>query len=473
MSSPRSLAGKLGRLPLWRQVAALAIWPFLEQILGFMVSTIDLLLATRMVEGDTRIAMVDALGLGGYVMWLMMIVQGSTATGVMAIVSRAAGARQIDEARSGLTQGLLIGLTLGIVSGIIIRSFLPHLIAAFALSPEAAAFAHEYLAILCWTCPILGLLFSCTYSLRAIGDTRTPFFVMLVINLINASLSWLLVFGPEPFGGLGISGLAYGSLFAWALGTTVILALLFRANRPQEDEVTLTLRDNTRDDWKPHPTMMARIGKVGLPHGFEMTGMWLIHAYVLNLITRLPIEGALGAHIIAIRIESLSFLPGFAIGTASATLVGQYLGAKNPAMAMKALRTAWIFALVFMSSIGVFFLIAPETIVRLILPETDAQASALIAIASPLIFLCGIFQPALATNIIMKTSLRGAGATRSIMKASFASLIFYRIIVMTACAGTIGLNLTTIWIIMSLDLFTQALYFALLAKRGTWLETQV
>jgi len=464
------LAGKLGQLPLGRQVITLAIWPFLEQILSFMVNTVDLILATRMTDGDSRVAIMDALGLGGYVVWLMMILQGAVSTGVMAIVSRAAGARNANEAKQGLTQGLLTGLLMGTLSGLLILLLLPTLTSRFALSPEATELALTYLTILCWTCPILGLLYAANTALRAVGDTRTPFLVMLLINITNAGLSALFVFGPSPIGNMGIAGLAYGSLLAWLLGTTIVIALLFRKNKPKTDEVTLTLRQTS---WIPQRQMITRIARVGLPQGFEMLGMWLIHFYVLGFITSLPFPGALGAHFIAIRVESLSFLPGFAMGTAATTLVGQYLGAKNPGMAMKALRTTWIYALIFMSTIGLFFLIAPQVIVRLILPETDAEAARLIALAVPLVFLCGIFQPALATNLIMKTCLRGAGATRTVMIWSYSSLILFRVIGLTLADTFWELTLTRIWTFMAVDLFVQAIIFTIIAFRGKWLEAKV
>ena len=464
------LAGRLGQLSLGRQVVALAVWPFLEQILSFMVNTVDLILATRMAEGDARVAIMDALGLGGYVMWLMMILQGAVATGILAIISRAAGARKPDEAREGLVQGILAGLLMGALSGLIIRLSLPTLIRIFALSDDAAGYAFDYLAILCWSCPILGIFYACTNALRAIGDTRTPFFIMLLINVSNAALSACFVFLDPPVGGMGIAGLAYGSLLAWVLGAIIVVALLYRKPQPQSDEITLTLREA---NWTPQREMMTRIGRVGLPQGIEMLGMWLIHAYVLRFITGLSFDGALGAHFIAIRVESLSFLPGFAIGTATATLVGQYLGAQNPGMAMKALRTAWLYALAFMSAIGVFFLIAPEVIVRLILPETDAQATQLISVAVPLVFICGIFQPALATTIVMKTSLRGAGATKTVMIGSFACLILFRIVGITLYDTFADLTLNIIWIFMSIDLFVQAFVFLGIASRGKWLDAKV
>lgn len=464
------LAGNLGNLSLGRQVIALALWPFLEQILSFMVNSVDLIIATRMSEGDARTDIMDALGFCGYVNWLIMILQGAVASGVLAIISRSAGARNATEARQSLAQGLLAGISIGILWGIIIRLNLNNLITLFGLNPEAGIHAHKYLSILCWSCPILGIFFAATNALRAIGDTRTPFFVMLLINIINAGLSLALVFLPHPIGGLGISGLAWGSLSAWILGTLIIIVILYRENDPKTDAITLTLR---RADWRPHRPTLARITRVGIPNALEMLGMWSIHAYVIRYITSLPTKGSLGAHFIAIRVESLSFLPGFAIGTATATLVGQYLGAQNPDMALKALKKAWLFAVVFMSSIGLTFLIAPAFIARLILPETDDQATALLNLAIPLISICGIFQPFLATNIILKTSLRGAGATNTVMTYSFTSLILFRIIALTIYHQFTPLTLTTIWVFMSIDLICQSLIFTHISRKGEWLHTKV
>ena len=469
-SADGQLAGRLGKLSLSRQILTLALWPFLEQILSFMVNTVDLILATRMAEGEARVAIVDALGLGGYVMWLMMILQGAVATGVMAIISRATGARNQEEARQGLVQGILAGLLMGLISGILIRLNLPYIIQTFGLSGTASTSAFAYLSILCWTCPILGILFAATNALRAIGDTRTPFIVMLLINLSNAALSSAFVFLSPPIGGMGIDGLAWGSLCAWIIGTVVIIALLFRKTQPKADEVTLTLQ---KASWKPQRQMITRISRVGIPQGIEMLGMWLIHAYVLSFITALPFRGALGAHFIAIRVESLSFLPGFAMGTAATTLVGQYLGAQNPRMAMKSLRITWLYSVIFMGTIGIFFLVAPQVIVHLILPATDAEATRLINLAIPLVFLCGIFQPALATNLIIKTCLRGAGATRLVMTYSYTSLILIRVIGLTLANHFWGLTLNMIWIFMTIDIFVQSIIFSIIANRGKWLEAKV
>ena len=75
--------------------------------------------------------------------------------------------------------------------------------------------------------------------------------------------------------------------------------------------------------------------------------------------------------------------------------------------------------------------------------------------------------------MIMKTSLRGAGATRTVMVWSFTCLILFRIIGITAYDRLAELTLIAIWIFMSIDLFVQAILFAFISFKGKWRETKV
>jgi len=465
---PGELGGRLAGLSLPRQVIALATWPLLEQLLGFLVATVDLVIAARMSEGPERVAIMDALGLSAYVVWLMMILQGAIGTGVMALISRAAGARDQELATKGMAQGLMAGFGTGVVSALAIRLILGFLLGALQLGEAARESALAYLSILCLICPILGMMFAATNALRAIGDTRTPFFAMVVVNVVNVALSCLFVFGPEPIGGMGVSGLAWGSVLGWLAGLICLLVHLERMPGPgetKEDGVSLSLQfSQLRPEW----STMKRILRVGTPQGMEMFGMWLINCVTLRFVAGLAIGGSISAHFIAIRVESMSFLPGFAIGTAGATLVGQYLGAGNPEKAAHAVRVCWKYAAVLMGIIGLGFLLWPGVLVRMILPETDPNASVVIGRAIPLIFLCGIVQPVLATCMIMKITLRGAGATKIVMKGSFASMIFFRAIMVPVGVHFFGFDLFGIWVLMFCDITVQAFVFVWVHFRGDW-----
>lgn len=455
------LGGRLGGLSLRRQVFTLAMWPLLEQVLAFFVGLTDLLISGRMAVGVERVAILDAMGLGGYVGWFFNILQGAVATGVMALVSRATGARDAPLANRGLGQGLWLGIAAGLVSLAMLQLGINLLVKWIGLSPAAAVKADEYLRVLAWSGPFSGALFAVNAALRGSGDTRTPFLAMIVVNVVNMGLSWAFVFAPAPIGGHGVSGIAAGTVCGWLAG---LLTSVFMLGRAKTDELHWSRRSLA-----PHPETLRRIIRVGAPQSLEIAGMWLIHAFGIRVIAGLRDEGALGAHILAIRVESMSFLPGFAIATAGAALAGQYLGAGSRDMAVKAVRVCWRWAVMLMSAMGVFFVVGREWLIGMMAPDSELH----LRLAAPLLVVCALAQPFFATCIILKTSMRGAGATHIVMRWSFGSMIFYRVLVLWAMAETGTATLTRVWIVLSLDLFTQALIFARLHFRGNWLDARV
>jgi Na+-driven multidrug efflux pump len=215
--------------------------------------------------------------------------------------------------------------------------------------------------------------------------------------------------------------------------------------------------------------MIGRIIRVGLPQAMEITGMWLIHAFSIRIISGLNNGGALGAHIIAIRAESMSFLPGFAIGTAAATLAGQYLGAGSRVLAAHAVKLCWALAAVMMGVMGMLFVFARHEIVALMAPDSELH----VRLAAPLLVVCGLSQPFFATCIVLKTAMRGTGATGLVMRWSFGSMFFFRVVILWTLHHLGWLDLTGVWLVMTADMITQAVVFARLHFRGDWLDARV
>jgi len=459
--SAKGLGGRLAGLSLPRQILVLAMWPLLEQVLAFFVGLTDLLIAGRMVDGPDRVAVLDAMGLAGYVSWFFNILQGAIATGVMALVARATGARDRGLANRALGQGIWLGCIAGCVSLVILQLWIPTLIGWIGLSPAAAVYAEKFLRILAWSGPFSGTMFALNAALRGSGDTRTPFLAMVVVNVVNMALSWLFVFGPAPIGGHGIEGIAWGTTVGWAAGLLTAALLL---GRWQSEVLHWSL-----GILKPHWDTIRRILRVGAPQSLEIAGMWSIHAFGIHVIASLPITGALGAHILAIRIEAMSFLPGFAIATAGATLAGQYLGAGMKDMAVKAVRICWGSGVVMMGLMGLLFILFRHTLIGWMAPGSGLH----VHLAAPLLIVCGLVQPSYATCIILKNTMRGAGATGMVMRWAFTSMIFFRVGVLGALAKFGSPTLTHVWIVLATDLTVQAVVFSWLHFRGKWLNAKV
>jgi Na+-driven multidrug efflux pump len=69
--------------------------------------------------------------------------------------------------------------------------------------------------------------------------------------------------------------------------------------------------------------------------------------------------------------------------------------------------------------------------------------------------------------------MRGAGATRLVMRYAFSSMLFYRIGVLWVLSSFNFISLNGVWIVLSLDLFTQAILFTRLHFKGDWLDAKV
>jgi Na+-driven multidrug efflux pump len=108
----RELGGRLAGLSLSRQVLVLAIWPFLEQLLNFLVGFTD-----TAVAGHISVPATNALIPGAYIEWLIGLLQMAVSVGASAIIARAIGGRHKRLANAALGQAVVMGFAWGFVIG--------------------------------------------------------------------------------------------------------------------------------------------------------------------------------------------------------------------------------------------------------------------------------------------------------------------------------------------------------------------
>lgn len=456
------LSGRLAGLSLPRQVLVLALWPLLEQVMQFLVGTVDLALAARLEPRAIAVTGTDALGVAGYLMWLMGMLLGAVGVGASALVARAIGGRHRRVANAALGQSLLLAVIGGSAMGALLFAVAPALATLAGASPLAAVQCVVYLRVIAVAAPMMGVLFVGNACLRGAGDTRTPFWIMVVVNAVNIVASVVLTFGPSPVGGGSVTDIAAGTVVAWATGAVLVVATLLRSPR---DRGGLRLR---LIRLRPHRSTLWRIVRVGVPNLVESAGMWLGNFAVLKLVSLTGGVGVIGSHMIAIRLESISFLPGFAIGIASATLVGQYLGAGSPAKARHAAMLCWGLAATLMGIIGVAFIALPHTLVGLI---SDVPVH--LATTPPLLRICGFVQVFFATAIVLSSTLRGAGDTRSAMALTYLSTFGVRVPAVAAAVLWFEGDLRVVWLVLCGDLIVRGLMFATWFARGRWMTVHV
>ena len=405
------LPGRLAGLSVPRQVMVLACWPFLEQLLGFAVGFVDTAIAGRL-----SVAATEAIALGAYIGWLINLMFAAVGIGAGSLVARAVGGRHRRLVNAVVGQSLVATLILGVLLAGLVWGLTPLLCQMVNLVGAAHAMGVVYLRTLAGSIPALGILFVSAACLRCAGDTRTPFYVLALVNVVNVTCSLLFVFGPTPWGGRGVMGIALGTAVAWIVGAVAICGVLCRR------------RAVVRLFWhrlRPQSALLRRILRISGPQFFDSLAMWsgnFLLVAVVGYLGRSLQTGALAAHIVVIRIEAISYLPGWALAQAAATLMGQYLGLGDARRARQAVNWCWGIAALLMGGMGVLFLLFSETLVRLVTAEPR-----LLELTPPLLRICGPAQIFLGTAIVLEQAVRGAGDTRPVAALVIGSTFLVRL----------------------------------------------
>ncbi len=405
-------SGKLAGLTMWQAIWILA-WPVLvESFLTAMVGLVDTTLSAGIDEAAT-----DAIGVASYFQWFIGLVGVSLGVGATALIARSIGRGRVAVANAALGQVVLLAGLMGVVVGAGIALAAPAIASAMQLSDEAAPLAIRYLRITAIGVPFVTLLMAGNACCRAAGDSLSPLRIMMAVNVVNIVTSFLLsgvdiqratpdgaggierhMLLPNPVGvDLGIDGIAYGTLAAWAVGGLLLLVLLARGTHGLR-----LLRRRLR----PHLHTIRRLVRVGVPNFLETFGMWFGNFATILLVGAMATPGLYGAHVVAIRIEAFSFMPGFAMALAASTLAGQYLGAGSPRLARLAVFRCSAVASGIMACFSAAFLLAPAQIVGIF-----SQQPLHMELTPRLLVVCGVVQIPFAIAIVMRGAMRGAGDT--------------------------------------------------------------
>ncbi len=483
----RLKSGRLAGLTMNRAIWVLS-WPIVvETLLNWLVGWTDTRLATEL-----GVAQADAIGGAAYVQWFIGLTIMAIGVGSTALISRAIGKGRMAAADAAVGQSMLLQVLIGIgVMGVILLLIKP-VASMLNLGPEAREAFEVYLGLIAASVPLMGIVFGGTSCVRGAGDSFRPLIIMLVVNLVNIVASWsmvgvdltyvameegeairkTLVANPFDFN-LGVAGIAIGTVVAHAVGAVLVLGLLITGKSG------VRLR---RKRLKPHRVTLYRLLRLGIPNYIETFGMWIGNFAVLLIVGQLG-ESMLGKHIVAIRVEAISFMPGFAMGMAAATLVGQYLGAGSSTFARHAIGRCAMIGGVLMGIMGLFFLLIPGIVVGLFssLPEHMEQTPTLLMI-------CGAVQLPFGLMLVMRGGLRGAGDVRAVMAITWVSTYLVRLpavyflsgIDFTLPNGLIlhnpspsELGLVGVWIALCGELLVRFVAFGIRYLNGSWVKAKV
>ncbi len=375
-----------------REVWQLALPVILTQISMTTMGVVDSAMVGRL--GATELA---ATGFGSIWTWTIFCGFIGTATGVQTFVSQDYGADQKARCGSWTWHGAWIMAPVTLAAALGVIALVEPMLALLAPSAEVQPLAANYMSIR--AIGAVGLCIATVFSafFRGIGDTRTPLYVTVTVNLLNAVLDYGLIFGRLGLPQWGVAGAATATAIAeWAYAAIMIGFFL----RPRI-RAAYTTRP-TAPSWQSQ----QRLLRVGLPIG----GQWLLEmasfAVFLTFVARMG-DASMAASQAFIALLSMSFMQAVGIGIAASTLVGQYIGARDLDSAARSFSSAQKLTVVLSAVVALLFVAVPETLMSIFTDDPEV-----LALGRPLLLVGAFFQLFDAFGIVADGALRGAGDTR-------------------------------------------------------------
>lgn len=437
-----------------RRILELA-WPaVLGNVLQTLVSMVDLIMV-----GGLGAAAVASVGLGGQLLWFSNALMVAVAVGTTALVARCVGAGEKREAEHILIQSLIIVCLLSSMLTVFWYVSAESVLRLIGADEQVAQLGGSYIRMVFLSTPSMFLVLVAEGALRGAGDTKTPMWVGAIMNSINVVLNYILIFGKLGFPAMGVkgAGIATGIAFVWA---SLAYVCMFFSGR-------FVLKISREDDLSLKRETIRRILNIGIPTGVQRIVMSGSMIFYVSIVAGFGTV-ALAAHQIGLRVESLSYMPGFGFAVAATALVGQNLGAKDT---KKAEESGWEAAKLcawFMGIVGVLMIIFARPMALLFVSDPEV-----VDLAVWYLRIVAVSEPPLAVVFTLVGGLQGAGDTRSPLYISVFGLWLFRIPLAYVLGITLGWGVLGAWTAMTLDTFVRGGMCVYWFKKGKWKEIKV
>jgi putative MATE family efflux protein len=374
-----------------RAILLLAVPMVLEMVLESLFAVVDVFWVGRL--GANAVATV---GLTESMLSLVFAVGMGLSLSTTAMVARRIGEKDREGAAVAAVQAIALGIIVSLAIGLPCFFLAPRLLRLMGASAEIISVGSGYTRIcLGGSCAVL-LLFLNNAIFRGAGDAAIAMRLLWVSNIINLILDPCLIFGVGPFPRMRVTGAALATFTGRSIG---VIYQFYRLLKGTERIHILARHLRLQFD------VLWRLVRVSLTGILQFA---IAHTSWIGLVRIVSAFGAaaLAGYTIAIRIVIFVILPSWGLSNAAATLVGQNLGAGKPERAEAAIWRTGLYNMIFLGSVGVFFVLCAEPVVRSL-----TQVPAVVPLAASCLRIVSYGNIGYAYGMVMLQAFNGAGDT--------------------------------------------------------------
>ena len=425
-------------------------------IIGGMMSQNILNLVDAAMVGHLGSTPLAAVGLASFMNFVAASVFMGMAAGVQAMVARRVGEGRESVAANPLNGALVTIFIVAIPLTYILTHYSRPMMTMLNDNPEVVEHGVAYLDARLFGIMAVGMNFSFRGYLSAIKMTHFYFKTLLIMHSLNILLNYLLIFGKWGFPELGTEGAGLGTTLSMFGGTLLYFYL--------------TVRYTTRFGFGlhlPHKETLIQVIRISLPSSAQQLFFALGFTILFWIVGQIGTAELAAANVLT-TLTLVAILPSIAFGMSSATLVGQAMGRKDIDDAYQwAWDTSKIAAVgISLISLPMFFI--PELLLGIFLHEPEV-----IQLAKVPLQLVGIAIIIDAVNLVLMSSLQGAGATKTTMVVGIVCQWLIFLPLAWVIGPYMGMGLTAIWLTQGGYRLFQTFWFASLWQKRRWAEIKL
>jgi putative MATE family efflux protein len=432
---------------LFRGLIAVAAPIVAGNVLQSVLELVDLFFVGRL--GYEAIA---GVAMGGTVVMVLMTIVIGLVTANTAFVSRHYGARDLGMVAKAVYHTLVLGLLFSMVLTAVGLLFSEDIRLLLGAEPDVAVLGASYLTVLFAGIATMIELWVINSSFQSCGDAITPMVLVVLANILNIILDPLMIFGYGGIPAFGVAGAAYATVISRGVAFAIAFALLLSGRTP----IPFSLR--TKIDL----SLVWRMMLVAVPNSVQ-SGLRSVTFMMIMAIVAIFGTVAVSAYGIIGRLETVAFMPGFGIATATAVVVGQNLGAGKPERAARGVRLAAFLNGAFMALMAVVFFFAAPSLIEVFDPSgasTEIGVSYIRTVAPFYVFI--------AVATVLGFALNGAGDTKKPMYATLFSMVLFQVPLAYILPDLLGIGITGVWLAVVCGAILQVGMLFSMYRRGTW-----
>ena len=428
-------------------IVGLSIPSMLAQISTVMMFFIDSSMVGHLgAEASASIGLIESTT------WLIGSLLSAAATGFSVQVAHFIGANDFVKARQVFRHALICGLLFSVclaLVGVAIHLPLPYWLGG---GSDIADNSSRYFLIYALALPFIFLYHTSEMMLKSAGNMHTPSVMAILVCICDVVFNYLFIYIFK----MGVVGAAYGTALAYICISLPNLWLAACQNK------ILNLRqDAARFHWVKEYVRNAC--KISIPIAIQnilMSGAQIVSTMIVAPLGNI----AIAAHSFAITAESLCYMPGYGIGDAATTLVGQTHGANRMDLCKNFAYMTVGLGMAVMALMGVvMYVFAPEMI-GLLSPVESIQE-----LGTTCLRIEAFAEPFFAASIVTYSVCVGAGDTFKPAAINLSTMWFVRLTLAYGLSKSYGLE--GVWIAMAVELTFRGILFLVRLFRGSWTKS--